>query len=416
MADTADAQRPGGMIRLPTEMLVAITAHLSTKDGLALSAACRCLQDILVDFVYYQHIRTSPKPDLPLWWASLHHYGQPLKPGRLNVARRALAQGANPNTYVRVEMASPLFLAARSGDAPLAKLLLQHGANAFATHVGGSALTVSAQHGHLKMVQVLLELVAQSSLGAGHGPDMISGVLSVSHRPACGIMAKYVNARDVGWRTALHHAVLHREVTQLLIRNGADVHLRDAEGATAFLQAARLLSFENLLALHDAGSDLHAVNHDGKNAVEIIISQVVPNTLLEFFMCFDALDKLYGSPPESPALGMDQAQLHRLIVNGTHHQCDALLIMGVPLDLLDAQRVTPLWAIAGTVGNEELLLRVISTARSLCNYAADVDFTSPGTMETPLIRAAHAGNARLVKLLLHCGANCDATDHRGWRP
>jgi len=71
--------------------------------------------------------------------------------------------------------------------------------------------------------------------------------------------------------TPLHVATEHDlvEVASRLIEAGADVHARDGNGWTPFLNAALRGSIEMIRLLIDAGSDINAVDLEKRDAYDL---------------------------------------------------------------------------------------------------------------------------------------------------
>jgi ankyrin repeat protein len=119
--------------------------------------------------------------------------------------------------------------------------LLEAGAN---LHAGKDAvLCYACENKHsLELVELLLQ--------AGATVNVVGG-----HRRA----------------TPLHVATEHgqTEVVRRLLQEGANVDTRDPEGWTPFLNAALRSGVEIVQALIDAGSDIKAVDHEGRDAYEL---------------------------------------------------------------------------------------------------------------------------------------------------
>jgi len=149
---------------------------------------------------------------------------------------------------------TPLYVAARAGDARSTRMLLMAGADANAAlpAAGETMLMTAAKAGNAEVVRVLLtggvEGVSLAELGEARAAARVAEAAGYSAQTNPAIATNYadVNARERWYgRTALMVAAAegHADVVDLLIEAGADLNLVDAEGSTA-LSLAR--SFGNL--------------------------------------------------------------------------------------------------------------------------------------------------------------------------
>jgi ankyrin repeat protein len=129
--------------------------------------------------------------------------------GKVDMARDALAKGADPNGRRAPRGCAPLHEAARNGDKPMAELLIAAGADVNSRGAGSTPLHQAAYHGKKVLAELLI----------AHGAD--------------------VNARDVDGQTPLWRAASRVEMLKLLIARGADVNVRDGQGRTLLSRVSR---------------------------------------------------------------------------------------------------------------------------------------------------------------------------------
>lgn len=181
--------------------------------------------------------------------------------GDLAGTKRLLIGGADVNTAFGSERLTALSLAASSGHAEVARILILAGANVNARdNFGRTPLIWAAFHGNAEVVRVLLENGATPDatdveLGrtpltwsAGRGDPKLVELLLAS-----GVD---INARDKDGFTALAEAVCMPslgsngvEVVKLLLTRGADPNARTANGHTPFRTVA--YSYSGLSGLVD---------------------------------------------------------------------------------------------------------------------------------------------------------------------
>jgi len=155
------------------------------------------------------------------------------------VARFLLEHGANPNIHYRAGNAEmPLHLAAGQGNADAVKLLLEHGADVNGVEQNNSTPLFYAVGGTSKEVVELLfakgaaifekpgswTILQHWALGAG---DTNIAAILLTH----GIK---INAKDSEGRTALHFAAQQGtlQAVEWLAKNGAEVNAKDNKGVT----------------------------------------------------------------------------------------------------------------------------------------------------------------------------------------
>ncbi|CAK9046130.1 unnamed protein product [Durusdinium trenchii] len=167
-----------------------------------------------------------------------------MEAAELPMAKRLLEHGAD------VEAADSngdtvLMSAARSGHESVAKLLLERGADAGSTNkTGSSALMFAALGGHESLVRRLLEHGADAGAANNEGTTSLMGAAYRGHESIVKLLLSHganPRAADHAGNTSLMHAALagHELVAKLLLKHGADVRATTNNGDTALRRASQ---------------------------------------------------------------------------------------------------------------------------------------------------------------------------------
>ena len=279
--------------------------------------------------------------------------------GDVRIIEALLKAGAN------VESPNPdgetaLMLVARAGNVEAAKLLLKHGANANAREDfrGQSALIWAAAESQPEMVKLLI---------GAHAEVNARSLINTHRRQVTG--EPRAQARPPGGMTALLYAARQGclACVRYLAEGHADLNLADPEGITPMLIATENFNFDIAAYLIKHGADVNRWDWWGRTP---LYAAVDLNTLP------------YGGRPDH--ISLDDTTSLKLI---------ALL--------LDAG------------ANPNAQLKLFPPYRSLGADRGGDSLLTIGT--TPLLRAARAGDAAAIRLLLEhhalpdLGNNSDVT-------
>lgn len=287
----------------------------------------------------------------------------------------------------------PLLVAARLGDADMVEVLLAHGAQVDARdlHYGQSALMLAVREGHSGLVQRLLvagaNVNAQSLAGEVHRPVLPSEV-PVGTSQGVGINRSGLPDRGMrypitGMKTPLLFSTRqgNLELTRLLVEAGADIEAADANGITPLINAILNHSVVN-------------VNRSGQSD-HLKIAQYLVDAGANV-----NVQDWYGQTPLWAAVDIRNLEFtvtetsNRVDREGAYALIGALLAAGAEPNPRIKEFPPERRFIAGT------------------GFNGWVDMTG----QTPFLRAAIAGDMRVLRLLLDHGADPNISTTGGTTP
>lgn len=280
--------------------------------------------------------------------------------GDAAMIEKLLKAGADPNSPGN-EGETPLMTIARTGNVDAAKVLLDHGANVNARENwhGETALMWAAAERHPEMLKVLL----------AHGAD-VNAVSTVVHWERQVTAEPRDKWLPLGGFTALMFAARENCVRCLpvLADAGASLNEPDPDGITPMINSIMNGHYDVARFLLDRGADPNLADNTGRTAL---------------YAAVDAHTMPYSNRP-SPDESENETTSFQLVKAIVEH--------------------------GGNV-NAQLLKQ--QPYRTKVDRGNDTMLTT-GT--TPLIRAAKAGDAEVIALLLEKGADPKLTTRNGINP
>ncbi|CZR59486.1 uncharacterized protein PAC_09378 [Phialocephala subalpina] len=290
-------------------------------------------------------------------YTALH---QAVESGHKAVVSLLLERGAAVDGQTKSGRETPLWLAARSGNEELARVLLDAGGDIHTKAISGySVLWIAARCGKDKMVQLLLEWGADVHATDNHGNSALAIAAYYEH----DVVVQLLLETGPEW-TALHGAAWHGqdEQVQSLLEKGANGDAKDQRGWTA---------------LHWASWNGH------ETVVRMLLQKEV------------GIDEVTDSG--RTALSMAAQKGHVSAVR-------LLLQHGANVSIQDKEGTIALH-MAATYGH-------LAVVQTLLDKEPHTDVKDEWG-NTPLQRAARDGHELVVRLLLDRGADINARNNNG---
>jgi uncharacterized protein len=344
-------------------------------------------------------------------------------------ALRLLAKGANPNT-AGPDGTTAVMWAASNDDLELVRALVKAGANVtLKNQLGTSALTEAAIIGSAPVIGALLKAGADPDTRNPEGETPLMAAARSGHVDAATRLLDAgadVNAKEsFGGQTALMWAAAQRQaaMVRLLASRGADVNARgivrqwerkviteprpkdmNKGGFTPLLYAAREGCVECARHLVEAGADKDLEDPDRVTPLNMALLNLhfeVAALLIKAGADVDKWD-LYGRSPVYMA-----ADVSTLPVKGNGAM--AVVPSEDPLAALDVAKL-----LLESGANPNIQLKRRPPYRDVPQDRGGDTILAQGA--TPLLRAARAGDAPFVELLLKHKALVDLPSKEGVTP
>ncbi len=227
---------------------------------------------------------------------------------------------------------------------------------------------------------------------AGTGPDLTLARSLIKHGARANASSAYCSSLGIAV------TFQNLDLAKLLIECGAEVNIRDQNGATPVFDAAKVGSIPALLLLKAHGANLDPHDSDGATPLMNAAASGKPEAVA-FLLENGAAVNAASTDGNTPIL-----QAAR---NNHFEAARILLDHGASPEVRDIKGKTPL-----TNAAENADMRMV---RLLVEHGAKIE-TRNCTAQTPLIVASLQGKLDVVQYLIGRGANIEAFDDNGDTP
>lgn len=343
-----DAMKPASPFsRMPNEIFLLITDTMQVRDVAALARVNRHFHNLINPVLYSKDAKFGNSSALAFAASN----------GRMNVARFSISRGGDPNA----QDGNILFSAIENQDLDMTQLLLRCGANPNSrskTSEGLPPLLWLLKPRNWGAYDNLSYRYSSPS-PACHDPNERERRRILKLDPLLRVLLQYhpnTNGVDENGSTALHFVANWgcHELTELFLRNGADIEAQDSNGHTPLFRAVMNNYFEaaRVLLAYNANTEsrpglgmdtplLLALHSENRPA------NCMTKLLLEYGADPQAPDK-YGNTPLHVAARVGETDIGRQLIE-----------MGVDVNRLNDRQETALQiaAAAQHVSIIEMILR-----------------------------------------------------------
>jgi len=296
-----------------------------------------------------------------------------------------------------------LNFAAHSGQLTIVQLLLSNGAKInhkgyqgeTALISGATALMCAAYFGMSDIVKMLLRSGAKIDVTAGELND--DALMLAANGSGADHPLKIQATKEKPYGT------VYAGVIDILVKNGADINRKNANGYTPLMIAARSRQFENVQALIKYRNiNLDVKGKDGKTAIMLAIEGLSGDKKIVTALVNRGAN-VNNKYQSGDWRGM--TALHFAISNGNSDMAD-ILLKSKSIDL-NSKTKDGFTALALAIAAEN-----VNMLSALLKRGTDVNFRMDQGV-TALMIAAYKGNAEIVDILLKSGADINAIDQQG---
>lgn len=196
--------------------------------------------------------------------------------GHIAVVEALINHGAVVNMKNNSDITA-LSLVANTRYFNIAKLLVEKGANVnHQDWIGDTALINASYKNSHDIVSMLIENGADVNLVNNKGRNALIYALYYGHQELAELLIKKgseLNIQDNSGLTPLSLAITDENLTTLLINRGVNLDVQDENGFTVLMTVVENAKHNDVRMLVKKGANVHLKNDEGKTALDIAIAK-----------------------------------------------------------------------------------------------------------------------------------------------
>ncbi|GAA91491.1 ankyrin repeat-containing protein [Aspergillus luchuensis IFO 4308] len=299
---------------------------------------------------------------------------------------------------------TPLALAATNGYCKVVSLLLSNGVSPdLKSNDGRTPLMLACEQRPGRVSRPLRMLIGIKKIIEGHLELRSSTFYSYKRVVELLLEADCdPNSKDERGRTALHLAagILDTEIIKLLLAKGADPLSTDNAGQTPLFYAAGHGNAMGVRLLLEQGVNPNHLSDIGTTPLLLACKWQATDVVRDLLDC--------GADPSLADHRIGRTPLVWAAAKGCDSMVETLLRRGIDVDSQGRDGWTALLA--------AIVFAHRTTVRKLVKHGADPNLPGPRHGRTPLWWAARMGDEIILKQILESGGDPDAADKQGTTP
>ena len=321
--------------------------------------------------------------------------------GHTSIARLLLEHAADANARDRHGI-TPLHKVVERGNFDIAQLLINHGAdvNAFIYRTGYQLHMVTPQSERHNLMGPIPSGIADGNARGKNKSTLLHDAAKCGNLKTAQWLIGHgadVNILDDQRDCPLHNALRSQEfdVVELLVKGGADVNVRNIHHSSPLYEAVEIGSLDAVLSLLSRGAFVNTLGNKGDSPLHKAV-QLQKLDIVELLLKRGAdvnIRNMYSSTPLNEAVHSGSLNIMQLLINH-----------GADVNSPDYQRDSPLRTALRSQNSDvvELLLKGGANVNSRNIYNS-----------TLLHEAVESRNVNIVELLIGHGADVNALDSFG---
>ena len=298
-----------------------------------------------------------------------------------------------------------LYITAWNDQPQIAQMLIEFGSDVNSTNTNGwTPLMAAAEKGHIRVLQLLINNKAEINLEKQDGWTALH--IAVLHNRTQVVQTLLANGSSVnlsdkkGWTPLIIAAEKgYTDILQVLIKHKADINVPNQNGWTALHMSAANDQVEVVKMLLNSGSEVNVADSGGQTPLMFAVQEgnnEISRILMDHKACVGMKDK-YGRTALHLAAAFDQHRIAKMLISEDGN-------VNI-VNITDGKGWTPLM-FAAHEGNAVVL-------QVLVDHEADINLMEHNN-RTALHLAKFNDQHLVVEILIGSKSKVNDTDDQGW--